>query len=138
FIAALRGRSPTVTLSEATAVANAASSEPTATAAPTPTPVPATVAPEPTATAFITPTATLTATVSITIGIGSQVRVVNTQFLNARRDAGLRFQLATRFPADVILTVLRGPITADNYTWWEVKGEAGQGWCADQWLQPAP
>lgn len=138
FIAALRGRSPTVTLSEATAVANAASGEPTPTAAPTLTPVPATVAPEPTATAFITPTATLTATVSITIGIGSQVRVVNTQFLNARRDAGLRFQLATRFPADVILTVLRGPITADNYTWWEVKGEAGQGWCADQWLQPAP
>ena len=92
----------------------------------------------PAATAFITPTATLTATVSITNGIGSQVRVVNTQFLNARRDAGLRFQLATRFPADVILTVLRGPITADNYTWWEVKGEAGQGWCADQWLQPAP
>jgi len=66
------------------------------------------------------------------------VRVVNTQFLNARRNAGLRFQLATRFPADAILTVVNGPITADNYTWWEVKGEAGQGWCADQWLALGP
>ena len=142
FITALRGRSPTAQPTPfptaiASAPTTASNAEPTATEVLTATPAPATVASPPTA-VVITPTVTLTANVSSTITVGSQVRVVNTQFLNARRNAGLRFQLATRFPADAILTVVQGPITADNYTWWEVKGEAGQGWCADQWLLLAP
>ncbi|WP_423225109.1 hypothetical protein [Candidatus Amarolinea aalborgensis] len=142
FITALRGRSPAaeptpLPTALAAAPTSAASAAPTDAAPLTPTLPPATVTLPP-ATLVITPTATLSATVSSTITVGSQVRVVNTQFLNARRSAGLRFQLATRFPADAILTVVQGPITADNYTWWEVKGEAGQGWCADQWLLLAP
>jgi hypothetical protein len=142
FITALRGRSPAA---QPTPLPTALSAAPTsaASAAPTdarpltPALLPATaIVPPPTL--VITPTATLTASVSSTITVGSQVRVVNTQFLNARRSPGLRFQLATRFPTDAILTVVQGPITADNYTWWEVKGEAGQGWCADQWLLLVP
>lgn len=138
FIAALAGRSPAEGQAEITAAVATDGGEPTTTPELAPTPLPATLAPEPTATPTPAPTATLTPTTSITLGVGSQVRVVNTQFLNARRDAGLRFQLATRFPADAILTVLSGPVIADNYTWWEVKGEAGQGWCADEWLQLVP
>ncbi len=142
FITALRGRStaaePTpLPTALAAAPTSAASAAPTDARSLTPTLPPATATLAP-ATLVITPTATLTASVSSTITVGSQVRVVNTQFLNARRSAGLRFQLATRFPADAILTVVQGPITADNYTWWEVKGEAGQGWCADQWLLLVP
>lgn len=140
FITALRGRSPTNPTPTPAAAALAPVGEltpPPPTLVPTATPEPATATPQP-ASPAITSTVTLTATASSTITIGSQVRVVNTQFLNARRNAGLRFQLATRFPADAILTVVNGPITADNYTWWEVKGEAGQGWCADQWLALGP
>lgn len=141
FITALRGRSPTaqptpLPTALAAAPTSAVSAAPTDAGALTPTLAPPTATPP--AAVVITPTATLTTSVSSTITVGSQVRVVNTQFLNARRNAGLRFQLATRFPADAILTVVQGPITADNYTWWEVKGEAGQGWCADQWLLLAP
>lgn len=105
--------------------------EPTVTLTPTLAPPIAT----PIVVMTVTPTITATIAVTPTMGVGVQVRVVNTEFLNARRDAGLRFQLTTRFPAGVILTILQGPVVADNYTWWEVKGEAGQGWCADQWLE---
>ncbi|QLQ05617.1 MAG: hypothetical protein HZY76_05670 [Anaerolineae bacterium] len=48
------------------------------------------------------------------------------------------FQLVTRFDENAILSVLQGPVQANNYQWWEVRNDQGQGWCADEWLQAVP
>lgn len=133
FIAALRGRSP---------AANEPSPTPTVVVVlPVATLTP-TTEPQPTATLTPTLVATepITATVvpTTTIQVGGQVRVTGTQFLNARRGPGLTFQLVTRFDENSILTVLQGPVAANDYQWWEVRSDQGQGWCADEWLQPVP
>ena len=31
--------------------------------------------------------------------------------------------------------VLRGPVEADGYTWWQVRSPLGEGWCAGQYLE---
>lgn len=135
FLAALRGRSPTPAELDATPTAVAAIDA--ATATPTSVPLPtATITPTLAPTAVVT--ATLVPTSTATIQVGGQVRVTGTQFLNARRGPGLNFQLVTRFDENAILTVLQGPVQANNYQWWEVRNDQGQGWCADEWLQPAP
>lgn len=135
FLAALRGRAPAAAEPDMTPTAVVAVTGPTVTP---------TTAPPPTAT--ITPTLAPTTVVTVTrvptttatIQVGGQVRVTGTQFLNARRGPGLNFQLVTRFDENAILTVLQGPVQANNYQWWEVRNDQGQGWCADEWLQPAP
>ena len=135
FLAALRGRSsvddtpgvtPTVIVAAPVITATPAIELlPTATLTPTVVPtVPVTVTVAPTTTAGIQ--------------VGGQVRVTGTQFLNARRGPGLNFQLVTRFDENAILTVVQGPVAANDYQWWEVKNDEGQGWCADEWLQPVP
>ncbi len=134
FVTALRGRAPAsvepVVTPTAAAVVGAQTATPTTMPLPTATITP-TVAPAVVVTATLVPTATGT------IQVGGQVRVTGTQFLNARRGPGLSFQLVTRFDENSILTVLQGPVQANNYQWWEVRNDQGQGWCADEWLQPA-
>lgn len=135
FLTALRGRSPAVAGPAATpttvVVAAVETATPTATPAPTATFTPTV---EPT----VVVTATLAPTTTATIAVGGQVRVTGTQFLNARRGPGLNFQLVTRFDENAILSVLQGPVQANNYQWWEVRNDQGQGWCADEWLQAVP
>jgi hypothetical protein len=135
FLAALRGRSPATTEPDATPTVAVAID--VATATPTSAPLP-TATITPTLAPTVVVTATLVPTSTATIQVGGQVRVTGTQFLNARRGPGLNFQLVTRFDENAILTVLQGPVQANNYQWWEVRNDQGQGWCADEWLQAVP
>jgi len=31
--------------------------------------------------------------------------------------------------------VIGGPQVADGFTWWQVRGPTGEGWCAGQFLE---
>jgi hypothetical protein len=74
----------------------------------------------------------------LTLRVGDHAEVVNTegQPLRARSGPGLSFDIVTRFPEGARVVVLDGPVDKDGYTWWKVRGEQGEGWCADRWLVP--
>jgi Bacterial SH3 domain len=68
--------------------------------------------------------------------VGDPVRVVGTDgaALRARSASSTTAQIVARFPAGSVLRITDGPQTADGYTWWRVKGEQGEGWCAAAFL----
>ena len=92
---------------------------PTASAQPTSTPRPPTVQP-------------------VGITIGARVRVkTDGAALMSRAEPGKDKTVIARFDNGSELTVLEGPVTADGITWWKVQGQAGTGWSAADFLEPA-
>jgi len=75
---------------------------------------------------------------SANLEIGGYAVVINTgsQALQARAEPGTEHDVVTKFEAGTRLLILDGPQVAGDYTWWQVRGESGEGWCADNWLQP--
>jgi hypothetical protein len=65
-----------------------------------------------------------------------QVRGTAGTKLRARSGPGTSYQVVTRFAEGAQLLVLEGPVEADGYTWRKVRGDRGEGWCADRWLVP--
>lgn len=73
-----------------------------------------------------------------TLIVGGYAIVVDTgsQALLARAEAGTEYEIVSRFPEGSRLIVLEGPVTADGFNWWKMRGDDGEGWCADRWLHP--
>ncbi len=76
--------------------------------------------------------------------VGRLARVANvgTTPLLARSEPGTQYPVQARFPENMQVTIVDGPVVADNYTWWRVEGETGSGWSAERsqegnlWLIP--
>lgn len=105
---------------------------------PTAAPVP-TLAPTAAPTALPAPTATRS-----TGGLapGSKARVTAAGGVNVRNQASAKGTQVGRLNANATVTLLEGPVQADNYNWWRVDNGAGlSGWVAagpadDPWLAP--
>ena len=125
---------------------------------PTPKPSPAAVAPAPTAAPTATsaptakPTIAATATVPPTLAAapaesgltaGGKASVAAGGGVNVRDTASAKGKLVGRVNANAVVTLLEGPVQADNYAWWKIDNGAGvTGWVAagpanDPWLVPA-
>ncbi len=107
-------------------------------AMPTPLPAAPTETPTPEATATLTPTvATGTA-----LAAGAQARVTAPAGLNYRDRPSTSGALLGQFGTGILVTVLDGPIAADNFTWWQIDdGQGNVGWAADgdgetEWISP--
>lgn len=52
--------------------------------------------------------------------------------LNIRETASTSAKSLSKLPAGEILTILEGPVDADNYRWWRIRTNNGvEGWCVD-------
>lgn len=58
--------------------------------------------------------------------------------LNARAEPTLDAEVLAVFEPGEVLTVVSGPVRAEGRDWWRVAGAAGEGWCAAEFLAPAP
>jgi hypothetical protein len=122
-----RGRSPATTARSPTSALALA----TATRLPTRTPI------------FPTPTSEPTKTPPV-LRIGADAQVVNTEgtVLRGRKQPNLKAVAAAAFKSGERVRILEGPVDADGFTWWKIKGPSGTGWSAQQskdgvvWLQP--
>jgi uncharacterized protein YgiM (DUF1202 family) len=100
-----------------------------------------------------TPTPAVTATVSVTaagttpvggnvLAPGLPARVTAPGGLNYRESPASNAALLGQFGAGQLVTILEGPISADNFTWWRIDdGQANVGWAADGdgttvWISP--
>ena len=72
----------------------------------------------------------------IQVGGYVEVRGTGGKTLRARAGPGTSYDIITRFNEGAQLLVLEGPVEADGYVWWEVRGGQDEGWCADRWLVP--
>lgn len=69
--------------------------------------------------------------------IGDRVQVMNTggAVLRARAAASTSAPITVRFLPDTYLEIVDGPTFRDGYTWWYVRGDDGEGWCAAEFLE---
>ncbi|HXF63612.1 MAG TPA: SH3 domain-containing protein [Caldilineaceae bacterium] len=116
--------------------------------APTPLPPPPTDTPVPTTpvttTTPITPTdqPTVAPTGGAVLAKGQRARVTAPAGLNYRDLPDTDGALLGQFGSGVVVTVLDGPVTADNFTWWQIDdGQGNVGWAAEgdgetQWISP--
>lgn len=124
---------------------------------PTPRPTPeavqaptdaVTVTAEPTSAPTMAPSATRAPSPSATqapatMVAGGRARVKAGGGLNVRDAPSARGKQVGRLDLNAVVTLLEGPVQADNYTWWKMKSDAGlTGWVAagpanDPWLTPA-
>lgn len=72
----------------------------------------------------------------IKIGGYVQVRGTGGKTLRARSGPGTSYEISARFTEGTRLLVLEGPVEADGYVWWKVRGDQGEGWSADRWMVP--
>lgn len=68
-----------------------------------------------------------------------QIVEVNTsgQNLNLRTSPGLDQPIVAKMPNGTHMTVIAGPKSADGHIWWELEGELGKGWAAQDYLKTA-
>jgi uncharacterized protein YgiM (DUF1202 family) len=96
----------------------------------------ATFTPEP------TPTITPTPIPGTVLEVGQPARVAAAGGLNLRDTASSAGNLLTRLSVGQRVTVLEGPVSADDFVWWRVDdGQGNVGWAAqgdgtDDWLTP--
>ncbi len=76
------------------------------------------------------------------VGRSARVANVGATPLLARSEPGTQYPVQARFPEHMQVTIVDGPVVADNYTWWRVEGATGNGWSAERsqegnlWLIP--
>lgn len=104
----------------------------------------ATPAPGITGTVTVTATATPSATGGPTgLAPGQPALVTAPAGLNLRDQASTAGNLLVQLDTGVTVTVLEGPVQADNFTWWRIQDSTGRtGWAAQgdaetAWLSPA-
>ncbi|MEZ4863961.1 MAG: SH3 domain-containing protein [Caldilineaceae bacterium] len=99
----------------------------------------------PTATPLVlAPTATFTPAPApgTALQAGQPARVTAPAGLNMRTSAASAATLILQLGTGQRVTVLEGPVSADNFTWWKVDdGQGNTGWVADgdgetEWLSP--
>jgi hypothetical protein len=132
---------------------------------PTPSPIPATAAvvlpgsdvqatpivtslpqlPVETPTIEVTPTVTATVAPQpegTVLGAGQPARVTAPAGLNYRASPSSSAALIGQFGTGQLVTILEGPVSADNFTWWRIDDGSGNvGWAAEGdgetvWLTP--
>lgn len=117
---------------------------PPATASPPARSVAAPSTPRPTAQRTPTPRPATPTIAQAVLRVGGLARVTNTggRPLRGRSEPSLAGAPQAGFREGEQVEVLEGPVEADGYTWWRVRGEAGVGWSAQQsqegaiWLSP--
>jgi hypothetical protein len=73
---------------------------------------------------------------------GAQARVTAPAGLNYRESPSANAALIGQFGTGQVVTILEGPVSADNFTWWRIDdGAANVGWAADgdgdtTWINP--
>jgi hypothetical protein len=102
--------------------------------------------PTDTPTPVVTPTVTVTASTVPTGGTalvpGQQARVTAPAGLNYRESPSSNAGLIGQFGTGLLVTILEGPVSADNFTWWRIDdGQGNVGWAADgdgdtTWISP--
>ena len=100
--------------------------------------------PQPTNTIALAPTATFTATPvpGTALQSGQPARVTAPAGLNMRSDPTSSASLLLQLGTGQRVTVVDGPVSADNFTWWRVDdGQGNVGWVAErdattEWLSP--
>lgn len=77
-------------------------------------------------------------TVDQPLRVGNTARVVGTEgaALRGREAPAISAKVVVRFPPQSVVHIIDGPRIADGKTWWKVKGEQGEGWCAAEFLAP--
>jgi len=102
----------------------------------TPIPLPDTPTPAPTATFTPTPIP------GTALAAGQQGRVTAPAGLNFRDAPAASGQLLGQLGTGQVVSILEGPVSADNFTWWRLDdGQGNVGWAADgdgetEWLSP--
>lgn len=77
-------------------------------------------------------------TVDQPLRVGDTVRVVGTEgaALRGREAPAISAKVVVRFPPESVVQIIDGPHIADGKTWWKVRSERGEGWCAAEFLAP--
>jgi hypothetical protein len=99
-----------------------------------------------------TPTPAVTPTVTVTVPTvptggnalapGQPARVTAPAGLNYRQAPSSNAGLIGQFATGLLVTILEGPVAADNFTWWRIDdGQGNVGWAADgdgdtTWISP--
>lgn len=91
-------------------------------------PSPATFTPTPLV--VVTPTAAAVASEpAVGLGVGAKAKVTAGAGLNMRAGAGTGHARIKTLPKGSVVEVIGGPKEANDYTWWQVRDEAGAtGW----------
>jgi uncharacterized protein YgiM (DUF1202 family) len=82
------------------------------------------------------------ATASNVLAAGGKARVTAPAGLNYRDGPSANSKLLGQFATGIIVTILEGPVQADNFTWWRIDdGNANVGWAAQgdadtTWISP--
>lgn len=112
------------------------SATPTATPWPSRTPTPtASNTPTPTATATATATSTRLPDRGVQVGYGVLVDTSGPRLL-VRAEPHSGSAVRSSYANGARLLVIGGPAFSDDFIWWEVQGETGDGWCAGEFLKP--
>jgi uncharacterized protein YgiM (DUF1202 family) len=67
--------------------------------------------------------------------IGSQATVypLSGDRLNVREDAGRSFEIVTQLEQGAVVTILGGPVEADDFRWWQIRTDDGlEVWAVDE------
>lgn len=133
---------PTPSPLPTTPVAVVTGSDAQATAIATPLPEISAETPTPIVTATLTPTVPTTPAGGNVLAAGQPARVTAAGGLNYRESPSSNAALIGQFGSGILVTILEGPVSADNFTWWRIDDRQGNsGWAADgdgdtQWLSP--
>lgn len=87
-------------------------------------------------TADTAPTPTATAEGGLAPGRTAYVRA-NTEGLNVRAQPGVAPDNPVIFSLGpgTALEIIGGPVEADGFTWWQIRGPTGEGWSAGEYLE---
>jgi hypothetical protein len=85
---------------------------------------------------YVSPSATPKPVTEMQIAVGDHVVVdrISGQKLLARSNPGVDQEVSAHFAKGNTLLVVDGPEKVDGYTWWKLRGESGEGWCAEDWV----
>jgi uncharacterized protein YgiM (DUF1202 family) len=108
------------------------------------TPLASQALPSETPTLVPTPTATFTPTAQpgTILAVGQPARVVAPAGLNMRQEPRTGSELILQLGTGVRVTIVAGPQSGENFTWWQVDdGQGNVGWVAErdattEWLSP--
>ena len=68
----------------------------------------------------------------LVVGATATVHVTDNDVLNVRGGAGVNFAVLEELPDSTPVTILGGPVYADDFTWWRVRTPNGvEGWAVD-------
>ncbi len=65
--------------------------------------------------------------------VGGQALVFTTDRLNVRAEASTSAEIVTQLQPGAVVDIIGGPVTDDQYTWWQVRAAGGsEGWAVER------